>query len=367
MKLSIVYNNDKAIITFPAESANKEMINFLLKNCDEIKVAMPWDKIVELNLNRFKFSKMNYIPIGFKSNGASSRADFIKKLAKGELKSEQIVVPGKIFIEEAKSGGVLEKPGFAEASIDLARLNGFNPIAVYAFILNQDGELADKNYAIEIAKKYGIKIFSIKDLISRRLKEGKLVERVVTATLPTKFYGTFKAMGYKTPIGEIIVLVKGEELEEVPVRIHSECLTGDVFHSLRCDCGDQLEKALKKIDKEGKGILIYMRGHEGRGIGLINKLISYKLQEEGKDTVEANIELGFPADMRSYGISAQILMDLGVKKVKLMTNNPEKIEELKVYGFEVVREPIEVEPSDENLNYLKAKKEKLGHLICVND
>ncbi|MEM3896479.1 MAG: GTP cyclohydrolase II, partial [Archaeoglobaceae archaeon] len=186
--------------------------------------------------------------------------------------------------------------------------------------------------------------------------------------LPTKFYGTFRALGYRTPLGEILVLVKGNVSDEdVLVRIHSECLTGDVIHSLRCDCGEQLESALKMIEREGKGILIYMRGQEGRGIGLINKLMAYKLQENGVDTVDANIKLGFPPDMRSYGVAAQILMDLGVKSIRLLTNNPSKIEELAKYGFRVKREAIEVEPTEVNLAYLRAKKDKMGHFLCIND
>ncbi|MEM3391761.1 MAG: GTP cyclohydrolase II, partial [Archaeoglobaceae archaeon] len=201
-----------------------------------------------------------------------------------------------------------------------------------------------------------------------RLKTEKIVEKAVEATLPTKFYGTFRALGYRTPLGEILVLVKGNVSDEdVLVRIHSECLTGDVIHSLRCDCGEQLESALKMIEREGKGILIYMRGQEGRGIGLINKLMAYKLQENGVDTVDANIKLGFPPDMRSYGVAAQILMDLGVKSIRLLTNNPSKIEELAKYGFRVKREAIEVEPTEVNLAYLRAKKDKMGHFLCIND
>jgi len=366
--IGVIHNNKRSIITFPAEYADSEKINLLMKNCDRIRLAIPWKDIVLLNLNSFRFFDGNYIPIDYKENGgASKKAEFIKKIVNKEIKLSEIIYPGSIFVEEVKEGGVLERPFFGEASIDFSRMKGAKPLAVYGYLMNQDGEFADIDYARKFAEDNGFDFLSIKDIISQKLKEGKFVKRVVEATLPTKFYGTFKAIGYQTPLGEIIALVRGEDLTEVPVRIHSECLTGDVFHSLRCDCGEQLEKALKKIDKEGKGICIYMKGHEGRGIGLINKLIAYKLQEDGKDTVEANIELGFPPDLRSYGIAAQILMDLGVKKVRLMTNNPEKIEELRAYGFEVVREPIEVEPTEQNLPYLKTKKEKMNHLICIND
>ncbi len=366
--IGVIHNNKRSIITFPAEYADSEKINLLMKNCDRIRLAIPWKDIVLLNLNSFRFFDGNYIPIDYKENGgASKKAEFIRKIVNKEIKLSEIIYPGSIFVEEVKEGGVLERPFFGEASIDFSRMRGAKPLAVYGYLMNQDGEFADIDYARKFAEDNGFEFLSIKDIISLKLREGKFVKRVVEATLPTKFYGTFKAIGYQTPLGEIIVLVRGDDLTEVPVRIHSECLTGDVFHSLRCDCGEQLEKALKKIDKEGKGICIYMKGHEGRGIGLINKLIAYKLQEDGKDTVEANIELGFPPDLRSYGIAAQILMDLGVKKVRLMTNNPEKIEELKAYGFEVVREPIEVEPTEQNLPYLKTKKEKMNHLICIND
>ncbi len=366
--IGVIHNNKRSIITFPAEYVDPERINLLMKNCDRIRLAIPWKDIVSLNLNSLRFFDGNYIPIDYKENGgASKKAEFIKKIVNKEIKLSEITYPGNIFVEEVKEGGVLERPFFGEASIDFSKMKGAKPLAVYGYLMNQDGEFADIEYARKFAEDNGFEFLSIKDIISLKLREGKFVKRVVEATLPTKFYGTFKAIGYQTPLGEIIALVRGNDLTEVPVRIHSECLTGDVFHSLRCDCGEQLEKALKKIDKEGKGICIYMKGHEGRGIGLINKLIAYKLQEDGKDTVEANIELGFPPDLRSYGIAAQILMDLGVKKVRLMTNNPEKIEELKAYGFEVIREPIEVEPTEQNLPYLKTKKEKMNHLICIND
>ncbi len=362
----IIYKDDRAAICFPAEEVDKEKINMLMKNGDEIRIAMPWRIIESLGLNSFKFEGKNLISVDFNGDlTASGRLRAIRKILSGEIYDAKF--PGKIFIEEVKENGVLERPGFGEAAIDVAKMKGYSPISVYAFLLNQEGEFADKNYALKFAEENDFEAFSMEELISKRLKEEKAVKRVVETRLPTKFYGEFKAIGYETPIGEVVALVRGESLEECVVRIHSECLTGDVFHSLRCDCGEQLERALKKIDSENKGVLIYMKGHEGRGIGLINKLMAYKLQDEGKDTVEANLELGFPPDMRSYGIAAQILMDLGVKKVRLMTNNPEKIEELKNYGFDVVREPIEIEPSEENLKYLKAKREKLGHFLCIND
>jgi 3,4-dihydroxy 2-butanone 4-phosphate synthase/GTP cyclohydrolase II len=366
-KITVILDEKRAVLSYPAERITSAEIAFMMKNCDEIRVAIPWKSISQLGLNRFRFFGENSIPVDFKTNGASAeeRAEFIRRLVKCEVQPEEIIYPGRIFVEEAKEGGVLERPGFGEACLDVARMLGSSPASVYSTLITPEGYVADGNYAAEFAEENDLPLITIKELIFYRLKNEKLIEKAVEATLPTKFYGTLKAIGYRTPIGEIIALVKGNVSEgEVLVRIHSECLTGDVFHSLRCDCGDQLENALKKIDSEGKGVLIYMRGHEGRGIGLINKLMAYKLQEEGKDTVEANIELGFPPDLRSYGIAAQILMDLGVKNITLMTNNPLKIEELKKYNFRVKRMEIEVEPSYENLDYLRAKKEKMGHMIC---
>ncbi|OYT33043.1 GTP cyclohydrolase II [Archaeoglobales archaeon ex4484_92] len=305
----IVLDTDKAALCVPAERITGEVLNFMMKNCDEIRLALPWRKIVELGIT-----------------------------------------------------------SMAEVCIDVSRMSGLSLSGVYATLLTSDGSVASEEYAKDFASKNGFETFRIREMIEYRLKNEKIVERAVEATLPTKFYGIYKAVGYRTPLGEIVTLVKGEVWEgDVLVRIHSECLTGDVFHSLRCDCGDQLEHALKLIDKEGKGVVIYMRGQEGRGIGLINKLMAYKLQEEGVDTVDANIKLGFPPDLRSYGIAAQILMDLGVRSIRLLTNNPLKIEELKKYGFKVKREAIEIEPCDLNLPYLKTKKEKLGHLLCLND
>ena len=366
----IVIDEKKAALGVPAESVSRDVVALIMKNCDEIRLAMPWKKIVELELNRYLMYGGSVVSIDSRKNGTSAKdkAEFIRRLVERKVNPEEIVFPGRIFIEEAKEGGVLERPNIGEACVDISKMIGFGPFAVYSTLTTEDGEVADEIYAKKFAENLEVPVFTIKELIEYRLKREKLVRRVVEATLPTKFYGCFKAVGYETPLGEIIALVRGDVREgDVLVRIHSECLTGDVFHSLRCDCGEQLEKALKTIDKANKGVMIYMRGHEGRGIGLINKLVAYKLQEEGKDTVEANIELGFLPDLRSYGVAAQILIDLGVKSIKLMTNNPLKIEELRKYGFKVEREAIEVEPSQENLKYLKTKKEKMGHLLCLND
>ncbi|MEM0350870.1 MAG: GTP cyclohydrolase II, partial [Archaeoglobaceae archaeon] len=366
----VIVQDDASFLCIPAELVTAEKINFIMRNCDEIRISLPWTKISSLGLNKFYYFNGNQIPIDPKKDkiSAEDRAEFIRRIVHSELSPAEIKVPGRIFVEETKEMGVLERPGIAEACSDLARLSGFKAIAVYAPLFNPKGEVAGRDYTEKFAAENRIPIISIRELIEFRLKNEKIVERVVEATLPTKFYGTFKAIGYKSPIGEILVLVKGNvNSEDVLVRIHSECLTGDVLHSLRCDCGEQLESALKMIDREGKGVLIYMRGHEGRGIGLINKLITYKLQENGVDTVDANIKIGFPPDMRSYGISAQILMDLGVKSIRLLTNNPLKIEELAKYGFKVKREAIEVKPTEENLAYLRTKRDKLGHMLCIND
>jgi len=364
----IILDSERSAICIAAEVVSGETVNFMMKNCDEIRLALTWRQILQLGLNRFRFQNGNVIPIdpNLDRISAEDRAKFIRELISGNAK--EIKYPGRIFVEETKEMGVLERPGIAEACVDLAKMAGLHPSAVYATLLTEKGCVAGEEYALEFAKNHCIPVFRIKDMIEHRIKSEKIIKRVVEATLPTKFYGTFKAVGYSTPLGEIIALVRGKVDEgDVLVRIHSECLTGDVFHSLRCDCGDQLENALKMIDREDKGVAIYMRGHEGRGIGLINKLMAYKLQEEGKDTVDANIELGFPPDLRSYGIVAQILMDLGVKSIRLLTNNPLKLEELRKYGFKIKREPIQVEPSEENLQYLKAKKDRMGHLICFND
>ena len=365
----VIVLDSRGAICIPAEAITGEILNFMMKNCDEIRLALPWRKILSLGLNRFRFQNGNLIPIDPDVDriSAEDRANFIKDLLKEDL-NVSVKYPGRIFVEETKEMGVLERPGIAEACVDLAKMAGFSPSAVYAPLMTAEGNVADEEYVKRFAEENGMLVFRIGDMIEYRIKSEKIVERVVEATLPTKFYGVFKAVGYRTPLGEIIALVRGDVSQgDVLVRIYSECLTGDVFHSLRCDCGDQLESALKMIDRENKGVAIYMRGHEGRGIGLINKLMAYKLQEDGIDTVDANIELGFPPDMRSYGIAAQILMDLGVKSIRLLTNNPLKIEELKKYGFKVKRESIEVEPCSVNLPYLKAKKEKMGHMLCLND
>lgn len=300
---------------------------------------------------------------------AEDRAVTAQLLADPCAKSSDFRRPGHMFPLIARKGGVLKRAGHTEAAVDLARLAGLEPVGVICEIMNDDGTMARLPQLIEFAKKFGLKIMTIKSLIRYRHLREKLVERVSTVDLPTE-YGKFAAHAYRWILDDDpdrlhIALVKGDikEDDEVLVRVHSECLTGDVFGSLRCDCGPQLHRAMQMIEEEGKGIVLYMR-QEGRGIGLYKKLKAYELQEKGLDTVEANIKLGVSPDLRDYGVGAQILFDLGVRKLRLMTNNPKKVIGLEGYGLEVIeRVPIEVEPNSYNLNYLKTKKEKLGHLF----
>ncbi|MBT8393023.1 MAG: bifunctional 3,4-dihydroxy-2-butanone-4-phosphate synthase/GTP cyclohydrolase II [Ignavibacteria bacterium] len=298
---------------------------------------------------------------------AGDRAITINKAADEKVKPADFARPGHIFPLIARRGGVLKRAGHTEAVVDLVKLAGLKPVGILCEIMDKDGTMARVPQLMEMAKKYDLKIITIADLIEYRRIREKLVKRKVTVDLPSK-HGIFKLHLYENtldPNDNPIALVKGEIREDEPVlvRVHSECLTGDVFGSMRCDCGDQLSTALRMIEKEERGVVLYMR-QEGRGIGLVNKLMAYHLQEEGKDTVEANEALGFKPDLRDYGTGAQILKDLGLKKIKLMTNNPKKIIGLKGYDLEIVeRVPLEIPPNEINQNYLKIKRDKLGHLI----
>ena len=298
---------------------------------------------------------------------AADRSATIRALIASDTRPEDLARPGHIFPLRYHEGGVLKRAGHTEAAVDLARLAGLYPAGVLCEIVNPDGSMARLPELEAFSREHGIVMVSIADLIAHRRKRERLVRRIAEATIPTAL-GTFQAVGYESLLDgtQHIALVKGEVAgrDGVLVRVHSECLTGDVFGSRRCDCGFQLGDAMRKIADEGEGVILYFRGHEGRGIGLMHKLQAYALQEHGRDTVEANLDLGFPADARDYGIGAQILVDLGVRTMRLLTNNPTKRAGLEGYGLSIVeRVPLQTAPTDENRDYLSTKADKLGHLI----
>ncbi len=300
---------------------------------------------------------------------AADRARTIQVAANPEVQPGEVVSPGHIFPLRARKGGVLVRTGQTEGSVDLARLAGLPPSGVICEIMKDDGTMARMPDLKKFAKIHGLKVVTIADLVAYRLRKDNLVHRAAEANLPTRFGGDFKAIVYTNDVDnfEHMALVKGEidPDRDVLVRVHSECLTGDVFGSLRCDCGGQLQAAMRMVEKEGCGVVLYMH-QEGRGIGLVNKIKAYHLQEQGMDTVEANQHLGFKADLRDYGLGAQILRDLGVRRMRIITNNPKKIIGLEGYGLKVTgRVPIQIEPQAENINYLRTKKEKMGHILDV--
>ncbi len=362
-----------------AEKVTPEAINFMAKyGRGLICLSLTPERVEELKLqmmtddNTSPFGTAFTVSIEAKRGvttgiSASDRATTILTAINPNTKSEDITKPGHVFPLRAKRGGVLQRAGQTEGSVDLARLAGLYPAGVICEIMNDDGTMARVPQLTEFAKKHNLKIVTVKDLIKYRMRAELFVRRIAVTKLPTEYGGDFTAIAYANDMDSNIhiAFVKGEikQDDEVLVRVHSECLTGDVFGSKRCDCGEQLHKAMELIKKEGKGVVLYMR-QEGRGIGLVNKLKSYELQDKGLDTVEANIKLGFKPDLRDYGIGAQILVDLGVRKMRLMTNNPKKIVGLEGYGLKVVeRVPIETKPHDKNIIYLKTKKKKLGHML----
>ena len=362
-----------------AETVTTEMIAFMLKKTSGIICApltearaeeLDLPMMVEMNTARhgtpFTVS-IDYLPGTSTGVSAEDRAKTIQAMVNPKAKPKDFARPGHIFPLRASEEGVLRRAGHTEAAVDLARLAGFKPIAILCEMIKDDGSMARMPELLETAKEFNLKIISVQDLIKYRMHSERLMQKIVEVMLPTE-YGDFQLHLYRNKVDEKehIALTKGDvgNGEPILVRVHSECFTGDTLGSQRCDCQDQLHAAMMQVEKEGRGVVVYMR-QEGRGIGLANKLKAYKLQEEGADTVEANEALGFKADLRDYGLGAQILADLGVKKMRLMTNNPKKVVGLSSYGLEIVdRVPIEAAATFRNADYLETKRLKLGHMIA---
>jgi 3,4-dihydroxy 2-butanone 4-phosphate synthase/GTP cyclohydrolase II len=362
-----------------AEKATPEAINFMVthgrgivclpmsqQRLDELRIPLMVTKNNESHGTAFAVS----IDIqGRTTTGTSAfdRAATVRAIADTDLRPDDIRMPGHVFPLAAQEGGVLKRAGHTEATVDLARLAGLYPAGVLCEVLHPDGSMARMPELTKVAQEHGLSLISIADLIEYRRRREHLVRCTAEAAIPTE-HGEFRAFTYESLVdGDVhVAFVLGEvgDGQDILVRVHSECLTGDVFGSMRCDCGEQLRAALARIGEEGRGVVLYVRGHEGRAIGLTHKLRAYRLQEEGRDTVEANVELGFAADPRDYGIGAQILVDLGVRSMRLLTNNPSKRAGLEGYGLSIAdRVPLETNPNARNIGYLRTKREKLGHLL----
>jgi 3,4-dihydroxy 2-butanone 4-phosphate synthase / GTP cyclohydrolase II len=369
-------------VCMAAEKVTPEAVNFMAKYARGL-ICLPMEQtqLEKLRLHMMVPDAENSSPLGTAFTisiearegvttgiSAADRAHTILTAIREDARPGDIVRPGHIFPLRAREGGVLRRAGQTEGSVDLARLAGLRPSAVICEIMNDDGTMARMPDLVKFARAHGMRVVTIADLIHYRLQHEKLVRRVSEALLPTRHGGEFRAIVYENDIDHVdhVALVKGEIRpdEDVLVRVHSECLTGDAFGSLRCDCGEQLAAALKMIEEEGRGVVLYMR-QEGRGIGLKNKIKAYALQDqEGLDTVQANERLGFPADLRDYGVGSQILVDLGVRRMRLITNNPGKRAGIEGYGLQIVeRVPLEIQPNEKNFEYLRTKKEKLGHVL----
>lgn len=366
-------------LTMAAEKVTPEAINFMAKyGRGLICLSLTADKCDSLNLPMMVDQNTSPFETGFTVSiearegvttgiSAADRATTIQVAVKEDAKPRDLVRPGHIFPLRAKDGGVIVRTGQTEGSVDLSRLAGLRPAGVICEIMDDDGTMARMPSLEKFSEEHGIGICSVADLIEYRLRTESFVHRKVEAVIPTGFAGEFRTIVYENDIDNYqhIAFVKGEinPDEAVMVRVHSECLTGDIFGSLRCDCGDQLRRAMQMMEEEGNGVLLYIR-QEGRGIGLVNKLKAYNLQDQGYDTVEANVKLGFKPDLRDYGIGAQILADLGIKEMRLITNNPKKMVGLEGYGLRIVGQvPIQIEPNDVNRCYLECKKLKMGHML----
>jgi 3,4-dihydroxy 2-butanone 4-phosphate synthase/GTP cyclohydrolase II len=365
-----------------AEKVTPDAVNFMITNGRGLVcVPLAAERVDALQIPPMVLTNTSnegtpfHVSVGAKGKittgiSAADRAVTVRALIDPATRPQDLSMPGHVFPLRARPGGVLERAGHTEASVDLARLAGLAPAGVICEIINEDGTMARRPQLEKVAERFGLKMVTVADLIRYRRRNDHLVERIATVKLPTRF-GEFVAHGYESKVDHTthMALVVGDPSgDDVLVRVHSECLTGDVFHSLRCDCGSQLEEAMRRVQAEGRGVILYMVGQEGRGIGLANKLRAYELQEQGADTVEANEALGFPADLRDYGIGAQILVDLGIKSMRLMTNNPKKISGIEGYGLRIVEQvPLEVPSTPENIRYMRTKKEKMRHRLDLND